>query len=223
MSIPFAYLKERLISNVPVHEGVPDDKQYTQAVIDAVADYSRRCPVELYADLNIVSGIATYDLPADFLTILSLALPSSESGVLHTAGGLVEVSKSWKMPFAIAGRTLTFEETPTAALTLTLKYSAEHVLDENSDYEYMTQAEADIMMLKAQANALMVLANSVIMQAWSYRLEGESVSKEKLPAVIREQAEAFETNYDRRIRARTGAHGIRSRYTAAAEAAVKEY
>jgi hypothetical protein len=69
MSVTLADLVSRLQADVPARNGVPSPAQYEQAVEDAVEGYGLRRPMQKTSDVAVVSGTASYGLPADFVTI----------------------------------------------------------------------------------------------------------------------------------------------------------
>src|SRR5687768_4507420 len=92
MSTELSDLIDKLQSKVPARNDVPSDSQYRQAVIDAVDDFSLRASREKITTLQIVSGTATYDLPADFVKIIKLEGLACGDGVLNTSAGLIPLS-----------------------------------------------------------------------------------------------------------------------------------
>jgi len=78
-----------------------------------------------------------------------------------------------------------------------------------------------VLILLAQAKALMLQANRVSHDAWQYTLGDERVNKEKLATSLREQAKALDARYREEaanMGGGGGAHGLRATYSAAEQA-----
>jgi len=195
MPISLEILITRLQSDVPARSGVPDSGQYEQAVRDAVGDFNQRAPMQKVAVLSVVSGAAAYSLPADFVRVISLQSLTEPGSVIVSGSGLIPTSAAFRERYTIAGLTITFYPTPTYTLARELWYAAGHVLDIDDAYPNMTPDVASSVILKAQAIALMLQANKAAQEAWSYQIGDERVSKEKLAAELRAQAQAAEARY----------------------------
>ena len=105
---------------------------------------------------------------------------------------LVERPRPW---LTVEGLTLTIRPTPTYTISRPLFYGAAHVLDESDAYPYLTGPEVELVMLRAQASALMTLANAAALEAWKYSLGDESVDKTGLAKTLMEQATAAQKLY----------------------------
>jgi hypothetical protein len=55
------------------------DLQLNQWIVDAIADYTNTFPRRLTATIDTTAGTNEYDLPSDFLSMLSVESPSGES------------------------------------------------------------------------------------------------------------------------------------------------
>jgi len=213
MTASLESLVTRLQADVPARSGAPDSSQYEQAVRDAVSDFNRRAPMEKVAMLSIVSGTAAYSLPADFVRVISLQSLTEPGGVIVSGSGLIPTSATFRERYTIAGLTITFYPTPSYALARELWYAAGHVLDGDDAYPDMTSDVAGQVMLKAQAIALMLQANKAAQEAWSYQIGDERVSKEKLAAELRAQAQAAEQRYLQKVAGGgVGTIGLRADY-----------
>jgi len=158
-----AALIAELQSEVPSVNSVPTVAQYTQAIKDAVAEFSRRCGLVKMADLNIVANTATYALPDDFLKMVSLTSIVGMGGVILSPSGIIPVSKNWTEQYTIANKQITFKPTPTYTMTRCYQYKAGWVLtgtNPNETYATMGDDEKQIVMIKAKG-----LANEKIMNA----------------------------------------------------------
>jgi hypothetical protein len=211
-------LIEQLKSDVPARNSIPGDEQYRKCIEDAVADYSRRKPRRKVTTLTIVSGTASYDLPKDFVHLIRITQPAeyADSGVIISSEGLVPVgSKDWEEHHTIAAGAdgimeLTIYPTPTYSTTRDVWYGAGHVLDASNEYAEMTWRDSDIITYKARAIALELQANKAAQEAWQYSIGDERVSKEKLAAELRAQADAQLSRYNSALEAMPA--GVRSRY-----------
>jgi hypothetical protein len=212
MAVSLEALVARLQNAVPAEDEVPGDTQYEQAVEDAVADYSRRNPLRRLATLSIRSGTATYDLPADFLKIITLESLTSQDGVIVTGAGLIPVSATYRERYCVTGRRqITFSPAPQYTVDRNLWYAAAHVLDDG-EYPDMTAEDAAIVMLKARSLALDLQANSVAGDGWMYQIGDEKVDKRGKVENTRQAARDLETQYLEAVQAAIGAVGMRADY-----------
>jgi hypothetical protein len=217
MSVSLLELVNRLDDDVPARNSVPSSAQYEQAVKDAVAHYSSRRPLRKLATLSIVSGTATYDLPDDFLKVIRLESLLSQDSVIHSADGLVPVSATYEENYYIAGEQITFDPTPQYTVSRDLWYAAKHALDSNDAYPDMTEDDAGVLLLKAQARCLTLQANKAAQEAWQYAIGDERVNKEKLAEALRAQAKAVEQEYRDAVQSSVGPIGKRASYNSAGQ------
>lgn len=159
-----ASLISRLQSEVPAVNSVPTTAQYTQAVKDAAAEFSRRCGLTKFAELNIVSGTASYNLPADFLKLVLLDSLVGVNSVIISDTGIIPVSANWEETYQIVNKVITFKPTPAYTMTRDYRYKAAWVLSgaEGSEtFADMGDDEAQIVMLKAKSIAKEKVSNSM--------------------------------------------------------------
>lgn len=157
-------LLSQLQSEVPAVNSVPSEDQYKQAIKDAVAEFSRRCGLTKFTELIIVSGTASYNLPADFLKLVMLEGIASADGVIISSQGIIPVSANWEETYQIVNKVITFKPTPMYSLTRDLRYKAAWVLtgsEGNETYADMGDDEAEIVMLKAKSIAKEKVSNSM--------------------------------------------------------------
>jgi len=197
-------LVSRLTADVPARNSVPSSGQYEQCVKDGVHDFNRRASTIKITTINVVGGQADYTLPDDFVKWVDLAMPLASAGVLVTGAGLVPVPPNWSEQQTIVGLTLTLVPTPTYSGARQLRYGAGHVLDESETYPVMSEEIATIVLLKASSKALTLQATAAAREAWQYTIGEERVSKEKLAAEFRAQAESYERQYEDAIRVHRG-------------------
>jgi len=204
MSILLSDLVERLAADVPAEDSVPSNMQYEKAVQDAVRDFSERCGLEQIAELSIVPGTATYDLPADYLKMIALESFASADGVLISAQGLIPISANWEEQHTIRNGQITFYPTPTFTMAREMQYKAAWVgtdieaddsVAADTDYETMSEREARIVLLKAQAIAIGKQANALSGQTLKYSLGAVSVDKGSTIEEKRRKVDAFNDEY----------------------------
>ena len=184
----------RLQSDVPADNSVPSTAQYQQAVKDAVADFSRRTGRVKIGTLNVISGTATYNLPADFQKMIEL-LTISVSGTLITPNGLIPMDANFSdEKFTIYNQTITFYPTPTYTMDRDFRYKAGWVLSVDTFLE-MGTLEEDIVMLKAQSLALTKQANVPASGLNKYSFGAVSVDKSGESDGTRANAERREREY----------------------------
>lgn len=206
MAISLETLTTRLTADVPSRNDVPSADQYERAVQVAVADYSQRKSLRRFFDVAVVAGTGTYTLPADFLRSLGLeGWGATPTGVLNTAAGLVPVSAGYEEVITFEDGTMTIEPTPTYTMTRRLWYKAGHVLDEIDAYPLMDEADAGVILLRAQALALRMQANVAVQEAWKYSEGDEAVDKTQLAKAMQDQAKALDAQYEAGLKQAIGA------------------
>lgn len=190
-------LIDNLQSKIPARNGVPGELQYRKVVLDAVIDFSVRCALEKIGHISIIAGVATYDLPADFVKIIRLyAAGALDHGVAITPGGLVPVSQIQEH-YTIANKKITFFPAPGYNQVRTLRYAAGWALTgsaDNEEYAEMGDLEAAIVLLKAQADVKTLQINAEGGGVLAYRIGDESFDKAGgIQAMIAERnAKAFD-------------------------------
>jgi hypothetical protein len=147
-----------LQAEVPAVDGVPTTAQYTNAIEDAVIDFSRRCGVTKISTLAIVSGTAVYSLATDFLKLINLDALVGVDGVMFTNGGLIPVSKDFEEVYTIVNKQITFFPTPGYSMTRYYRYKSAWVAT-GGDYTTLGEEETQIVLLLAKSKALMKIAN----------------------------------------------------------------
>jgi hypothetical protein len=164
-----AALVTLLQQEVPAVDGVPTSEQYNQAVKDAVMEFSRRCGLTKISTLSIVSGTATYSLPADFLRMISLDALVGVDGVIVGQNGLIPLSKDFEEEFIINPGTkqITFYPTPAYSMTRYFKYKGGWVAT-GADYTTIGEDEARIVILKAKAIAFGKQSNAAAGSSLKY-------------------------------------------------------
>jgi hypothetical protein len=188
MTIPLFDLVTRLEIDVPAQDSTPTDAQYVFAVRDAVGAFGIKVGRKKHVQLNVVAGTASYALPADYLKVITLKpITETHEGVLVNSQGVIPLdtgllSDTW----TIAGKTITFYPVPTYTLARNLWYKAGYALTTDPDtddpvYADMTEEEADIILLKAQATAWRAIGGKVSSsQAWKYQIGDVTIDKTNL-------------------------------------------
>ncbi len=181
MGTTLAALIAELQSEVPAVNSVPTVAQYTQAIKDAVAEFSRRCGLMKIAELSIISGTAAYNLPADFLKLIMLESPSGADGVIISNTGIIPLSAEWEETHQIINKIITFFPTPGYSMTREYRYKSAWALTGSSGsetYADMGDDEAQIVMIKAKGFAKEKLANALASGGgMKYSLGAVSVDK----------------------------------------------
>ncbi len=204
MATTLAVLVARLQSAVPAREGVPSADDYAQHVKDAVAQLSQDVPTIRRGTLAVVSGTATYALPADFLFLIEIPGLNTPDGVLITDNGLIPVGAGWQEEYSIEnGSLIFFPSAPGYTVSRNYRYAAGHVLtgDSGSEtYALLSENEARIALLYAQYLALTQQASVVVGDGWKYQIGDEVVDKKGLGAGTQSQAQGMLTLYNMAVR-----------------------
>lgn len=189
-----AELVNQLISEAPVVDDVPTPDQYNQAVKDAVLDFSRRCGLAKISMLAILSGTATYDLPADFLKLISMDALVGVDGVIISNNGIIPLSKDFEETWTIINKQITFYPTPSYSLTRYFKYAAGWIAIAD-DYTTLGDEETRIVLLKAKAIALGKQVNAASGNVLKYSLGAVSVDKSSDVDSKSQRADRFDKDY----------------------------
>ncbi len=207
-------LKTRLTALVPAQGGKPTTAQYEQAVRDAVMDFGRRCPRKLYGSLSIVAGTAAYALPEGFQRLIELEGLAADT--YRNGDGFLVVFDSATATaeqHVISGATITFYPTPAYTLARNLWYAAGYPYAAGSDtFTGLTADAEEIVMLRAQANALRTAA-STQGGGFSYRIGDVAVDKSAAGKFAAQQAAEADAAYADACRTYTGFIGARAEYS----------
>ena len=206
MAKTLADLISELQEDVPAVDGIPSEAQYERAVKEAVDEFSRRCGLEKNTELSIVSGTATYALPDDFLALIEIEDPFDHEGnIIMTATGIIPFSKlaPFEEEITIRDGQLTIYPTPSYTMTRFLEYKAAWALNDGS-YP-LTEAEARIVLLKAQSIALEKQANANASAGFKYSVGNMSVDKSGVADGYAKRAETLEKRFDQACEKYNGA------------------
>jgi len=207
-----ADLVEKLTEDVPPRGGVPSEGQYERMVKEAVRDFGRRAGRVKRATIAVTAGTATYDLPADFLKMITLFGLVANDGIINTPEGLIPISAGFREKYTIAAREITFYPTPTYTLTRYISYKAGWVISGDDDYteayEEMTEEEAEIILLKAKSLALELQANLTASDGWRYQIGDEMVDKSGQQTAYKVRMDAAESEYLKAVETYNGNTGM---------------
>lgn len=207
MSIAMSDLVEQLQEDIPAESGVPSEEQYERAIRAAVQDFSRRAGQEKTTQISVASGTATYDLPADFLSVIAWQGIWSTDGVLNTPQGLIPLYDGWKERITIRNGQLTIFPTPAYTVTRQLRYKAGWVAtvdDYGETYEDMGDEEASIILLKAKSLAQKKKDDASAGSGYKYQLAGLSIDTTGGSGSSVNTAQNWENEYLERVRVYVG-------------------
>jgi hypothetical protein len=210
MSIALADLVGQLEENVPAQDGTPSADQYKQAIKDAVAAFSHRAGMVRRHTINVVSNTAAYDLPADFFKLIRLeTIQGQFEKLLVTGTGLIPLSATLQEEHEITGLRITLDPTPTYNLARYLWYKAQHVLNDDAEYEHMTEDIAGIVLAKATGNAWRLVASRVAKRAgWKYQVGDVMIDKTNVDKALATWVADFDTEFEKRLKAYIGPEGM---------------
>ena len=204
-------LVHRLYNTIAPRDSVPED--YEQLVSDAVNRLSQDAPLLKRGSLAVVNGTASYTLPTDFQSMIELAGPQAQGGVIIGNSGIIPVSADWEEVYDIAGNQLTLTPTPAYSMSRAYRYSAAYV-QADGRYTTLTENLARLALLYAQAQALTMQAAAVAGNAWKYTIGDESVDKTGQSKGMQAQAETLMNQYKDEVRKLQG-YGSTARYDSA--------
>lgn len=199
MTVTLADLVADLQEDVPAVDAVPSEAQYTRAIKDAVAEFSRLCGVVRNTTLSIVSGTASYSLPSDFMKLIEIdSAIDPEHNVMFTATGIIAFGPvgPYDEEITVRNGTLTIYPTPQYTMNRYIEYKAAWVLDEAEAYP-LTEAEAQIVMLKAKAIAFEKIANASASGGFKYSIGNMAVDKTGVSDGYRSRVQDFETRFEK--------------------------
>lgn len=202
MAKTLAELVSALQEEIPASGGVPSSTQYQRAIVDAVMDFSRRAGTEKITTLNVVAGTASYNLPADFLMLISMTSLYHPSGVLNTPQGLIPLRADFCETFTFRNGQITITPTPTYSLARQMSYKAGWALTgegEEQSYEDMDEEVASIVLLKAQALAQTKKNNATAGNAYRYTVGGVTVDTTAQADATNKDVSQLESEYEARV------------------------
>jgi hypothetical protein len=200
MALNLTSLVSQLQDDVPQRGNVPSEVQYADCVQAAVADYGRRRPMLRRTSIDVVSGTAEYSLPADFYKLVTFQSALTTGGVMIKPTGLVPVPDYFQEDIEVLGRTLRIVPTPAYSWEgRVLKYLAVHVLDDDQQYPYLEEEDAAVFMLKAQAIALRLIANTMSSRVADFSVRDVRENRSSPLSEMREQIESLEQDYQQAL------------------------
>lgn len=204
MSVSLASLTTRLQALAPVRDGVPTEAGYVQCVKDAVSALSHDAPRRCTGAVSVVSGAASYALPADFLFLIEWPQLALAADVMVTPQGIVPMPDGWRETATAGDGVLTISPVPAYTMPRSYRYAGAHVLTGNVGSEvYVTLNEnaARIALLYATYLVLLQQAQAAAQGAWRYQIGDEMVDKSRLGDAAMSAAQAALTSYQREVRA----------------------
>ncbi len=217
MSQLLSDLVAQLELDVPAEDGTPTETQFENAVKDAVRDFSERCGVEQIGTLNVVSGTATYNLPADFLRLILLTRLGGDGLLFSSSSQIIPMPANWCEKHTIRNGQITFHPIPRYSAAREFSYKAAWIgTDIEADgseaadieYETMGDREARIVLLKARAIAMTKLSNAQAGSAIKYSLGAVSEDLSGGSESTWSTAELMETEYLEACKAYNGQHAM---------------
>jgi hypothetical protein len=192
MSTLFSALVGRLQTYVPIHNSVPSDAQYAQAIRDAVADFNVVATRVKRTTLQITAGTDTYAMPADFMKFVGLGGFSIRGTSIVTPEGIIPTGPMWgsgwggawgstygpewgypggnpltydqRERYWIEGNDLKIHPVPVYSLKRTLTYGAGYI---ETDVAGSNPADTEyIEMTEIEARIILLYAQSI---AWGYK------------------------------------------------------
>ncbi len=189
MATLLSTMQTALTALVQAYDSVPTTTQYQQAVEDAIDDFGQRFPLVGTATLSLVADTADYDLPDDFLRVISLMAPTVSA----------QYQEEWEVKDA---DTITFYPTPTTAHSLTLRYCARYAASGSpTTYTDIGETESRVLLHEARAICLGMIADQVARDAWTYTEGEQAVNKTKQSSAFRKMAAAAHEDYLRALKA----------------------
>lgn len=206
-------LVERLADDVPAEDGVPSTEQYENAVRDAIRDFSERCGLEVIGTLNVVSGTATYDLPADFLRLIRLTQLGGQGVLFGENSQIIPLNSGWTEKHTIRNSRITFYPIPRYSLAREFSYKAAWIATEvddygDEDYSELSEREARIVLLKARSLALTKLANAQAGSSLKYSFGAVSEDLDGGSSSSTQSASTFESEYLEACKVYNGQHAM---------------
>lgn len=209
-------LATELKSQVPPSGSKPSTSDYELMVRNAIRDYGHRRPMVKETTLDIISGTASYTLPVDFWQLIWFEKPGTAQGVFISGSSIIPLPASgWAERFGIEGQTLVLYPTPEYSWeSRRMRYKAIHV-ETDGGYSTLTEDDKTIFMLKAEALALTLLANTKAPDAIDYRQGFRGMSEDRGGAVaaLRDQAKARTKEYEEALSQANLGASLRATYT----------
>ena len=214
MSVALADLVTELQDWVPPTDGRPIAAQYQSSIKTAVMAFSNIAGMIKRFVLDIEIGQNTYNLPSDFIKIIRFERFGEDDTIVQPGGQLIALGKEYEGEgYYIAGRTITITPQPLYPRKQPIWYKAGYVLGAGSAYADMTDEVALIIMLKARAHLMTVLAADASYDGWKYAIGDVSVDKTGLSKAIHSQIDLLNSQFDKLASDYVGPQGLRATYT----------
>ena len=214
MAVSIDVLIERLYSDVAQQNGIPVDMQYRAAVESAVNDFSEVVGMVKSVEISVVSGTATYDLPADFISFIKF-IGSFNDGILVPPGGkIIPLGSNVNSEQAfVNGGKLLLVPTPNYTADRDVLYLAGYTLDVSDVYQDLTSHLALIIAPKAAANLLKLVKTSAASGSFRFTFGDLTVDKSNATKALSEAAGQFEAEYASLVKKHNGPIGLRASFS----------
>lgn len=189
-------------------------EQMIAAVKRAVKAFSKKVTMQRRITINVVNGTASYDLPDDFIGIIRFESLITGDGIyVQPGGGLVPLN-STIMPgqYSVTGKTITFLPTPSYSVTFYMWYRAGHVLNDQEVYPYLEDMAQDIVLTKAQAEALRLINAGGVGDNWKYQFGDVMIDKSNLNSSIGSVIANLNQEFDQMVADYVGPIGMQASY-----------
>lgn len=186
--------------------------QATSAVKSAIGAFSNKAGMVKRQAISVVAGTATYDLADDFISLIRMEGLTAMGDVwIQGDGTIIPSAGNVTEKVTIAGRSITFVPTPQYTTTRYVWYRAGYIAIDGT-YNDLTEEMAEIVMVKAQANGLRLLATSNSTDGWKYSIGDVMVDKSNLARGLRESAGELDKEFEAMVKAFVGPVGVRATY-----------
>ena len=193
--------------------GLSEEQMYS-AIKRAVRAFSKKVSMQRRYTLNVVSGTAAYELPGDFIGLIDFESNLTPDGVYIQPGGMMVPTNAGSLPgpYEITGKTITFLSTPSFAATLYMRYRAGHVLNDDQVYPYLEDEAMDIVITKAQAEALRFVNAGSVGDNWKYQFGDVMIDKSNLNNSVQAVITNLNAEFDQLVADYTGPIGTQASY-----------
>jgi hypothetical protein len=196
MAQDLADLIDRLQAAVAPRGNVPTEAQYQECIEDAVSDYSKRRPMLRTTMIDVLANVAEYDMPDDFWQLVSMQTWEANAGVFVSTAGVVPLSAGFTEAWETLGQIINFVPTPAYSWPgRIVKYLAGHVLDDEDSYPYLVKQDVQVLIKRAQALALGLIANQMAGRVADWSVKDIRENQSSPLKEIRTQIEQLDKEY----------------------------
>ena len=194
---------------------LPDlDSGLSESVIkSAVRAFNDRAGWPKHGVLTIVAGTASYAVPDDFAKLVRVDSPFSYLDNVVGESGIIPMGNTIAMEqIYLTGRNLVIYPTPLSNGARTYWYKARHALDGSEQYPDMDDAQAEIILVKAQAVGLGYLAAGAAGGGWKYQIGDVSIDKSGIGNSYQSRINDLNAEFERCVTNYNGPAGVRPVY-----------